>query len=272
MIKFEETGLPDKPSFREAFSFACAHFYEQKKSEQTNLERTFRENYAEDLKDLETDRANGILGDLEFEQQKTAITSIAQNALANAENTVNKHLDEQLLDESVFPALLLSKNSERKSESAALAALLSSATQTHIDYKKTAAKFGEGIADIAAEVAHAFAHPEQTLQIIPEMTDEAKSILLTKQIAYLDHKTNMCSAYIQAQSSLKRQFQNLLLEDDEDARKNIALLWGVDKALDAMCLLAYNRFSQTLDHPVRLDMKEGKLITHHNQTGPADVF
>jgi hypothetical protein len=257
-MQFQDSGLPKDKLIETAFDYSRNFTLRARKMALLDFNRQMDEIHATNMLTLDADRAAGKIQEAEYKLNKTMLEKMHDDHLKQGPMLVEQALDGMFVARRVNPALEMAKNSETPESEMIAATLLCECIKSPKDYKTITDKFGARVADLAAEIAHIDAYPDEREKNLAEASSDAKRVYL----AWLDASVNNIAEQItQAAQANPPQKLQLPPGHEKQMYTDVTQLWGVDKKLDARFVDAFNRVCEAAGSPFRVEVDDKGALT-----------
>jgi hypothetical protein len=251
-MQFNESGLPKDKLVESAFDYSQTFTKRATKMALQDFARQMEEIHQANMKGLDADHDAGM-PDAEYKRTKEALEKLRDEQLKQGPMLVDHALDALFVARRVKPALEMANNSETPSSDMIAATLLCECIRSPRDFQTITKTFGEHVANIAAEIAHIDAYPDERAQNMAEASTDAKRVYL----AWLDASVNNIAEQItRASTAIPPEKLQLPPGHEKQMYSDVQQLWGVDKKLDARFIEAFNRCCEAAGSAFRVEMDE----------------
>jgi len=252
-MKFHESGLPKDKLIEAAFDYSHAFTLKSRKAALRDFTQQIDEIHAGQMKTLDETRISANMPESEYKRQKEALEKLRDENMKLGPALVDQALEAVFVARRVNPALEILNHSETKETEVIAATLLCECIRSPRDFQTITEKFGERVANIAAEIAHIDAYPDEREQNMAVASVDAKRVYL----AWLSASENGIADQIK-QAAIARPQDKLVLPPGHEKQiyTDAAQLWGVDKKLDARLVDAFNKVAEATGSAFRMEVDE----------------
>lgn len=249
-MQFNESGLPKDKLVEAAFDYSRNFSLKNRKSALADFNRQMDEIHAGNMMGLDADKAAGQVPEADYKRIRETLEKMHEDHLKQGPALVEQALTAIFVARRVKPALEMAGNSETPSADMVAATLLCECIRSPKDFQTITAQFGAKVANIAAEIAHIDAYPDQRAENMAEASTDARRVYL----AWLDASVNNVAEQIAAAAKANPPQKLSLPPGHEKQMYADALpLWGVDKKLEARFVDGFNRACEGAGSPFRLE-------------------
>lgn len=264
-MQFNESGLPDNDTLRQAFDFSYTNIMEQSDVLVEGFVQQIEIIRAQQM--MAIDRAIENEEDYvkreELKMQKDALEMMLKQLIDSAPEKIATELEEVFSSQSVNAAREIAFHSENPSTDNIAAALLVSCIKSARDFQKISKTFGKQVATIASEVADITAHPQNRIPRLKKASKEARSVYLAMgigSIGYICDKVSAMENDVQPGNEIMTEIE-LPDNHEENMFQDIKTLWGTDKTLDTRIVDAFNRMTLATNSDSRISIdKKGNPV------------
>lgn len=252
-MQFNESGLPKDKLVEQAFNFSHTFTMRARKMALQDFNRQMDEIHTNLIADLDKEKEASRMPDADYKRQKEMLERMHDDQLKQGPALVEQALEAMFVARRVNPALEMAKNSETPEADLIAATLLCECIRSPKDFKAMTQTFGARVADLAAEIAHIDAYPDERAANMTEASTDAKRVYL----AWLSASTNNIAEQI-TRAKKERPEEKLSLPPGHEKQlyADVQPLWGVDKNLDARFLAVFNRLCEASGSAFRMEVDD----------------
>lgn len=265
-MDFKETFLPDNQVVRDAFDFTYGFLQSKKVALMRAGEAELRAQHTFDLEDLQRDYDEGVIDDPEketiFEEEKQGIHQQLSDGLEQLSRSAQVNIENMMWVDFVYPALEVALHTDSGTPDVVAATLLAAYMRSPVDYINARQKFGDKIANLAAEVCHIESYPARREKNIAAASPDAKRICLAFSVAEADVFSARHALAVKTKPEIALQLRQYLpLEKAERISKDIEMMWGTDKKFDKYLVTVFNRVSDVVAADSRMSIDDDGNLT-----------
>jgi len=246
-MKFEDTGLKENTLVREAFNFAATY---TKSLAREMVEQQLNDSYLKQITALDNAQASGQLSEEDYNSKLAKLDQSLEAQKPRIAQVAEQQFNAMFTKDRFASALEIQKHSENATPERLAAAILIDCRRDPVEDKILEEKFGKGVTGPIAEVLHASSvTPLKSGQYLAtEASADAKSIQVAEKILGLQQ--------LPAQAKLAEMQGKKLLFPAKVVFEQIKPLWGNDKGLDARLVDAFNKVTDALASPFKIDASD----------------
>lgn len=259
-MRFQDSGLVNDKLVEQAFNYTQAYMQSLAGEVLLNYRNSINKSYDRELELLKLDLNDKVITQEEYDKEKAALEK--QRAIdlkGPSPLAINLALDRIFRSEALGTALEIQNHSDKASLSLIATALLAECVRSPLDSKKAGKAFGEALENIIATVIDVELYPAERVRKIAAANDDSKRILAAR----LTNRFRQAAA--KQELGEKITLQN---GQAEGLFKEIKLLWGIDKKLDARLVSVFNQAAATLKSTYTLEVSDRGLPQLVNNSAP----
>jgi len=258
---FQDSGLVNDKLVERAFNYAQAYTQSLAKEVTLNYRNSVNKSYDREIELLNLDLKDKIITPEEYEKEKAALEKQRAIDLKGPNPfAVTAALEKLFRSNSVGTALEIQSHSDNASPSLIAAALLAACARSPVDSKKIRTNFGDTIEDIVATIIDTEVYPAEHDEKTAAASADTKRVLM----AGLTNRFRKAAARQELGDKV-----SLEPGQAEAFFKEIKLLWGADKKLDARLVTVFNQAAATLKSAYTLEVSDkGLPLLIHNSLPP----
>lgn len=266
-MKFVESGLPKNKLIEEAFNYSQANLLAQRDEVMKDFARQIDQAHEQQLALLELDKSAKLVTDEQYKQEKEKLAKMRDEQMRMGPQVVDNELANSFKSRRVAGAQELCKYSDNASPEVLAAVVLVDCVRSPVDYLEIAKKFGDGVANIVANICHIDAYPsarEQALADADGNVKRAYMALLVTSLAAIQEQVKLMAKFSPEQKVVFHGGQEEMLFG------NAKSLWGNDAKLDKRFMDVFNGTAVATTSPFRLEVDAaGNLeLVKNNLTPP----
>jgi hypothetical protein len=250
-MKFHESGLPPHKLVEEAFHFSFDNAMAKNKEALWNYNQSIGIIHTQNIMALEADKKAGVLSDDEFRMHKNALEKKRDDQFKRGPKLIAEELDRMFLAKRLLPAREIALHATNPTPEMISAVMLVDCIRSPFDYANIEKKFGAGVAGLIAELVHIDVYPSERGVNLAKASPDAKRAYLGLLISSLDQIVTQIE-----RSAQETPMQRIMFPpgQEELLYSNAKLVWGNDAKLDARFVRAFNRASDAVASPFKIDL------------------
>jgi hypothetical protein len=254
---FKDSGLPNEKLIEDAFNYSRANAQGGLKEQMAGLKQQVDMIYQQNLMMLDMERDAGNMKEDEYKMNKQALDKMRKDQMAMAPQLIAQGLEKLFEKRRVGPAKEIVENADKSSPELVAAVLLIDCVRSPLDYKNIAAKFGESVAGLIAEVVHIDAYPSERDDNIAKAAADTKRAYEALLISSLNQIVEQVQEMSKQKPAQKIMFPP---GQEEQLYSDVKNVWGNDPKLDKRFMDAFNTAARAASSKFQLEVdKDGKL-------------
>lgn len=249
-MEFRESGLPQTKLVEEAFKFSRTNALGNFKEAFAGFKQKIDMMHDQQVTILELEFGNEEMTQEEFDAQKKELDDMHEQQLKMGPMLIKKELLSMFENRRVGLAREIALHSANPSPELVAAVLLIDCVRSPIDYRNISTQFGQGVADLVAEVVHIDAYPSERDTNIINATPDGKRAYLAMLVSSLRHILEQIERSAKTNPGQKVRFPP---GQEEQVYADLKSVWGNDPKLDARFIDMFNRVSDAAFSPFKLE-------------------
>lgn len=257
-ILFEESGLPTTDMIKRAFAFAARAAADERISNIPILADGRREQYKEDIDEL---NALVALGEFKTQEEynlaKKQVDDSFDEDINDLPRIAEEQADHDFVVHSVGVARILSLYSTNPPDELIAAALLEPYVTSFTDSEIVQKEFGQKVLDIVNAVSDNADELVERQTSLSEESPEVQKIELARAIIFLEEEADAISGAISSPDGENAVIIIPSDEDLEDLYNDIKGIWNIDEKLGTCLISTFNRLTElaTSDYVLKVSDK-----------------
>ncbi len=250
-MDFKNSGLPNNKLIEDAFNYSRANAQNGQGEAFKSFQQQMEIFHGQQILMLDMEKEDGTMSDAEYKANKKALEDMLQQQLKAGPAIIARELENMFDTRRVGPAKIAAQHSDSPSPELVAAVLLIECVRSPVDYKNIAAKFGDTVATMIAEVVHIDAYPSERDSNLSKAAPDTKRAYETLLITSLDQITAQI-----ARSAKENPGQKIMFPpgQEEQLYGDVKNIWGTDKKLDSRFMQAFNKASDAAASPYKLEV------------------
>lgn len=254
---FKDSGLPNEKLIEDAFNYSRANAQGAQKEALKSFEQQIDMIHSQNLMMLDMELEAGNMKEDEYKMNKQALDKMREDQLKMGPALISRELEKSFEKRRIGPAREIMQHSDKSSNELIAAVILIDCVRSPVDYKNIAAKFGDDVAGLIAEVVHIDAYPSERDDNLSKATPDTKRAYEALLITSLDQIVEQVKQMSQQQPGQKIMFPP---GQEEQLYGDVKNLWGNDKKLDKRFMDAFNTAARAASSKFQLEVdNDGKL-------------
>jgi len=265
-MDFATSGLPKNKLIEEAFNYSRANAQSNSKEAFKSFQQQMEIFHNQQVMMLDMEKEDGSMSDAEYKANKKALEDMLNQQLKAGPAIIARELENMFDTRRVGPAKIAAQHSDNASPDLIAAVLLIDCVRSPVDYKNIAAKFGDNVAGLIAEVVHIDAYPSERDGNLSKATPDTKRAYESLLITSLEQISSQIAKAAKENPGQKIMFPP---GQEEQLYGDVKNIWGNDKKLDSRFMQAFNKASDAASSPYKLEVDNtGALELVKGQVAP----
>lgn len=249
-MDFKGSGLPQNKLIEEAFNYSRANAQSNAKEALKSFKQQIDIIHSQQMMMLDMDKDQSSMSDAEYNKAKKELEQMRDEQMKMGPALINRELENMFEQRRVAPARTVANNADAASPEVLSAILLIDCVRSPLDYKNIAAKFGDTVANLIAEVVHIDAYPSERDTNLAKATPDTKRAYESLLISSLEGITQQIQRAAKEAPGQKIMFPP---GQEEQIYGDVKNIWGNDKKLDKKFMDAFNKAAGAAASPYTLE-------------------
>lgn len=250
-MEFKDSGLPQTKLVEDAFNFSKANALSNEKDAMKDFKQQIDMIFTQREMMLTMQKEDMGMPEADFEREKKKLEKAREEQMRLGPQLIRQELNNMFVNRRVGLAKEVNSNTENPSEELVAAVMLIDCVRSPLDYKNISEKFGNGVADLIAEVVHIDAYPSEREDNLNKATPDTKRAYLAMLVASLDGISKQVEKMAKTNPGQKIMFPP---GQEETLFRDAQPVWGNDKKLDSRFVEAFNKASASASSVYRLEV------------------
>lgn len=250
-MEFKDSGLPQTKLVEDAFNFSKANALSNEKDAMKDFKQQIDMIFTQREMMLTMQKEDMGMPEADFEREKKKLEKAREEQMRIGPQLIRQELNNMFVNRRVGLAKEVNTNTENPSEELVAAVMLIDCVRSPLDYKNISEKFGNGVADLIAEVVHIDAYPSEREDNLNKAAPDTKRAYLAMLVASLDGISKQVEKMAKTNPGQKIMFPP---GQEETLFRDAQPVWGNDKKLDSRFVEAFNKASASASSPYRLEV------------------
>ena len=250
-MEFKDSGLPQTKLIEEAFNFSKANAMSNEKDAMKDFKQQIDMIFTQREMMLDMQKSDMGMPDADYDREKKKLEKAREEQMRVGPQLIRQELNNMFANRRVGLAKEVQANTERPSEELVAAVMLIDCVRSPLDYKNISEKFGNGVADLIAEVVHIDAYPSEREENLSKSAPDTKRAYLAMLVASLDGISKQVEKMAKTNPNQKIMFPP---GQEETLFRDAQPVWGNDKKLDSRFVEAFNKASAAASSVYRLEV------------------
>lgn len=249
IMKFHETGLPQHKLVEEAFNYSFKKMMNGFDENMMQFKQQIDMIHGQNMMQLEAEKKAGMPQE-HYDQNKKALEHMRNQQMTVGPQMIREEMAKVFVARRIAPAREAMSNIDAPTPELLAALVLTDSYRSPVDFRDIEGKFGSGVSEILAQIAHIDAYPTERATSIINATPDARRAYQVLMVASLDQMVMQAE-----QNAAMNPHQMMMLPPGQEQQifEAAKLLWGTDKKLDARLMAAFNKLSDTASSPFKME-------------------
>lgn len=250
-MEFKDSGLPQTKLVEDAFNFSKANALSNEKDAMNDFKQQIDMIFTQREMMLTMQKEDMGMPEADYEREKKKLEKGREEQMRMGPQLIRQELNNMFVNRRVGLAKEINNNTDKPTEELVAAVMLIDCVRSPLDYKNIAEKFGDGVADLIAEVVHIDAYPSEREDNLNKAAPDTKRAYLAMLVASLDGISKQVEKMAKTNPGQKIMFPP---GQEETLFRDAQPVWGNDKKLDSRFVDAFNKASASAGSVFRLEV------------------